>query len=94
MGRSMLGQRSVQCQLGGEKCNATADHYEALERRYPQGAARKAAPGAERGSLEPGHASLPGLVGRQLAAGIGGQSRLTITCVARRVSRSSSREVP
>ena len=31
---------------------------------------RKAAAGAERGSLEPGHASLPGLAGRQLAAGI------------------------
>jgi hypothetical protein len=30
---------------------------------------RKAAAGAERGSLEPGHASLPGLAGRQLAAG-------------------------
>jgi hypothetical protein len=30
---------------------------------------RKAAAGAERGSLEPGHASLPGLAGRQLAVG-------------------------
>jgi hypothetical protein len=39
---------------------------------------RKAASGAERGSLEPGHASLPGQAGRQLAAGLGGQSRLTI----------------
>jgi len=35
---------------------------------------RRPAAGAERGSLEPGHASLPGLAGRQLAAGIGGQA--------------------
>ena len=57
---------------------------------------RKAAAGAERGSLEPGHASLPGLAGRQLAAGTGGQvpaHRITAFWV-RRVTMSSSRAVP
>ena len=38
---------------------------------------RKAAAGAERGSLEPGHASLPWAGGPQACRRLGGQPRLT-----------------
>src|SRR5439155_24947662 len=56
---------------------------------------RKAAAGAARGSLEPGHASLPGLAGTQLAAGIRRPAPAhRITAFVRWVTRSSSRAVP
>jgi len=68
---------------------------EAISHGEPNLLPRNLPAAAERSSLEPGHASLPGLAGRQLAAGTGGQVPAhRITAFVRRVTMSSSPALP